>query len=308
MKKVSFLLVTGLLMFFTACQKETGIDSMSDSVSVTVKADVTSGFSRVPGDGLTVNRCVLQVYKVVEGQATAYGELKYSAMSGGNASFDLNLPKKTDFQFVLWADYVDDPAASISTDKHYTLADGLTNISFSRSYEGNDETRDAFCGVADLTAENISSGPVDVTLTRPFAQLSISSSDLQSATPRPAKVKITSVENNLVTGFNAQTGELSTVDAPFSYEAPILSGEIENQMTLDYLFAPADEAQLISFNVEFFDASGASLSTRNLSNIPLQKNYATKITGNFFSSVSEVDVTVAATVDAGFDGNKDKSY
>lgn len=308
MKKVSFLLVSGLLMLFTACQKEASIDSMPDSVSVTVKVDVPSDFSRAPGDGKTVNRCVLQVYKVGEGQAaTAYGAFKYSAISGKNASFDLNLPKNTDFRFVLWADYVDDPENAISTDKHYTLADGLTNISLSNVYAGNDETRDAFYGVVDLASEN-SSETIAVTLKRPFAQLSIYSSDLQSATPQPAKVRITSTANNLVTGFNAQTGELSTMEAKFSYEAPILAEGYENQLTLDYLFAPADEAQLINFDVEFLDSGNNSLSVKNLSNIPLQKNYATKITGNFFSSVSEVDVTVTATVNAGFDGEKGENH
>lgn len=214
------------------------------------------------------------------------------------------MPKNTDFRFVLWADYVDDPVNAISTDKHYTLAQGLANVSFSNDYTGSDETRDAFYGVADLTDEET----IDVTLTRPFAQLSIYSSDLQTAVPQPVKVKITSDYNNLVTGFNACTGELSTSDAKFSYEASILAGGNENQMTLDYLFAPTDEAQLINFNVEFFDADDISLSTKDLSNIPLQKNYATKITGNFFSSVPEVEITVAATVNAGFDGEKNQNY
>ncbi|MCR8893829.1 DUF6562 domain-containing protein [Bacteroides sp. ET336] len=305
MKKLTFLLVSGLLILFSACQKVGGIDSVSDSVSVNVKADVPSGVSRVPGDGMTVNRCVLQVYKVVDGQTmTAYGELKYSAMLDREANFELNLPKNTDFRFVLWADYVDDPVNAISTDKHYALAQGLANVSFSNDYTGSDETRDAFYGVADLTDEET----IGVTLTRPFAQLSIYSSDLQTAVPQPVKVKITSDDNNLVTGFNACTGELSTSDAKFSYEASILAGGNENQMTLDYLFAPTDEAQLINFNVEFFDADDISLSTKDLSNIPLQKNYATKITGNFFSSVPEVEITVAATVNAGFDGEKNQNY
>lgn len=305
MKKVSFLLISGLLVFFAACQKEAGIDSMSDAVSITLKADVPSGISRAPGDGLTVNRCVLQIYKVGDnGSTTAYGDLKYSQMSGGNANFDLKLPKNSDFRFVLWADYVNDPLNAISTDKHYTLAEGLKNISLSTGYTGNDETRDAFYGVSDLDISDGNGAPITVTLKRPFAQLSIYSSDFQSASPVPATVKITSDDNNLVTGFNACTGELSTSDAKFSYEASILSGGNENQMTLDYLFAPADEAQLINFQVEFFDAAGTSLSVKNLSNIPLQKNYATKITGNFFSEISDVDVTVTANVNAGFDGDK----
>lgn len=301
MKKV-LLLAASWLMILTGCQKEATMDTQSeDFVSVQVATALPAEFTRTPGDGTQVNRAVLQAYKVTEGTAVKYGTLEYASVSEKKASFNLQLPKNQNFKFVVWADKVDDATADIQTDKHYSLSNGLDAITLAGNYVGNDETRDAFygAGTVDTSSENPSA---QISLYRPFAQLNIFATDYASASPQPVKVRISSTDNNLVTGFNAETGELASATGQFSYESAILTGGEADQMTLDYLFAPADQQELLTFKVEFLDAGGSVIASRELSNIPIQKNYRTNVRGSFFTgTTTDIDVDIEATINPGFE-------
>lgn len=301
MKKV-LLLAASWLMILTGCQKEATMDTQSeDFVSVQVATALPAEFTRTPGDGTQVNRAVLQAYKVTEGTAVKYGTLEYASVSEKKASFNLQLPKNQNFKFVVWADKVDDATADIQTDNHYSLSNGLDAITLAGNYVGNDETRDAFygAGTVNTSSENPSA---QISLYRPFAQLNIFATDYASASPQPVKVRISSTDNNLVTGFNAETGELASATGQFSYESAILTGGEADQMTLDYLFAPADQQELLTFKVEFLDAGGSVIASRELSNIPIQKNYRTNVRGSFFGgTTTDIEVDIEATINPGFE-------
>ena len=302
MKKV-LLLAASWLMILTGCQKEATMDTQSeDFVSVQVATALPAEFTRTPGDGTQVNRAVLQAYKVTEGTAVKYGTLEYASVSEKKASFNLQLPKNQNFKFVVWADKVDDATADIQTDKHYSLSNGLDAITLAGNYVGNDETRDAFYGegTVDTSSENPSA---QISLYRPFAQLNIFATDYASASPQPVKVRISSTDNNLVTGFNAETGELVSATSQFGYESAILTGGEAGQMTLDYLFAPADQQELLTFKVEFLDGENEVIASRELSNIPIQKNYRTNVRGSFLGgTTTDIEVDIEATINPGFEG------
>lgn len=301
MKKV-LLLAASWLMILTGCQKEATMDTQSeDFVSVQVATALPAEFTRTPGDGTQVNRAVLQAYKVTEGTAVKYGTLEYASVSEKKASFNLRLPKNQNFKFVVWADKVDDATADIQIDKHYSLSNGLDAITLAGNYVGNDETRDAFygAGTVNTSSENPSA---QISLSRPFAQLNIFATDYASALSQPVKVRISSTDNNLVTGFNAETGELTSATNQFGYESAILAGGEAGQMTLDYLFAPADQQELLAFKVEFLGDNGSVIASRELSNIPIQKNYRTNVRGSFFGgTTTDIEVDIEATINPGFE-------
>lgn len=301
MKKV-LLLAASWLMILTGCQKEATMDTQSeDFVSVQVATALPAEFTRTPGDGTQVNRAVLQAYKVTEGTAVKYGTLEYASVSEKKASFNLQLPKNQNFKFVVWADKVDDATAYIQTDKHYSLSNGLDAITLAGNYVGNDETRDAFygAGTVDTSSENPSA---QISLYRPFAQLNIFATDYATTSPQPVKVRISSTGNNLVTGFNAETGELASATSQFGYESTILTGGEADQMTLDYLFAPADQQELLTFKVEFLDGKNEVIASRELSNIPIQKNYRTNVRGSFLGgTTTDIEVDIEATINPDFD-------
>ena len=302
MKKV-LLLAASWLMILTGCQKEASMDTQSeDFVSVQVATTLPAEFTRTPGDGTQVNRAVLQAYKVTDEGDVKYGILEYASVNDKAASFNLRLPKNQEFKFVVWADNVADATAAIQTDKHYSISNGLDAITFAADYVGNDETRDAFygAGTVDTSSDNPSA---TISLYRPFAQLNIFATDYATASPQPVKVKISSTATNLVTGFNAETGALASATSQFSYESAILTGGEEGQMTLDYLFAPADEKELLTFKIEFLGDDNSVIASRELSNIPIQKNYRTNVRGSFFTgTTTDIDVDIEATINPGFEG------
>lgn len=308
MKKV-LLLAASWLMILTGCQKEASMDTQSeDFVSVQVATALPAEFTRTPGDGTQVNRAVLQAYKVTEEGDVKYGALEYASVSEKTATFKLQLPKNQNFKFVVWADNVDDAASAIETDKHYQVSSGLDAITLAADYVGNDETRDAFYGVSETVDTSSENPSAEISLTRPFAQLNIFATDYATASPQPVKVKITSSTTNLVTGFNAETGALASATGQFSYESAILTGGEADQMTLDYLFAPADQQELLAFKVEFLGDDGSVIASRELSNIPIQKNYRTNVRGSFLTgTTTDIEVDIEATINPGFDGTLDKN-
>lgn len=301
MKKV-LLLAASWLMILTGCQKEATMDTQSeDFVSVQVATELPAEFTRTLGDGTQVNRAVLQAYKVTGDASVKYGELEYAQVSDKTANFNLRLPKNQKFKFVIWADKVDDATAAIQADKHYDLSGGFEAVSLKEDYVGNDETRDAFygAGTVDTSSENPSA---TISLIRPFAQLNIFATDFASASSQPVKVRISSTDNNLVTGFNAETGELASATSQFGYESTILTGGEAGQMTLDYLFAPANQQELLTFKVEFLDGENKVITSRELSNIPIQKNYRTNVRGSFFGgTTTDIEVDIEATINPGFE-------
>lgn len=301
MKKV-LLLAASWLMILTGCQKEATMDTQSeDFVSVQVATALPAEFTRTPGDGTQVNRAVLQAYKVTDEGDVKYGTLEYASVNNKAASFNLRLPKNQNFKFVVWADNVADATAAIKTDKHYDLSGGFEAVTLKGSYVGNDETRDAFYGAGTVDT-SLESPSAQIDLHRPFAQLNIFATDYASALSQPVKVRISSTDNNLVTGFNAETGALASATSQFSYESTILTGGETGQMTLDYLFAPADEQELLTFTIEFLGDDGSVIASRELSSIPIQKNYRTNVRGSFLTgTTTDIDVDIEATINPGFE-------
>lgn len=175
-------------------------------------------------------------------------------------------------------------------DKHYNTAD-LTAISVNGNYTGNDDGFDAFfyC-LSNYKVKGAFSE--SVILKRPFGQLNVKTNDLAAipdAALRPTDVKVTF--SALPISFNAITGVVGTETAEVSYTAPVINAE-NGELSMDYIWAPADEANLADFSVTFINDGNDITTNDAFKNIPIRRNYKTNVSGNLLTKQGTINVTI----------------
>ena len=281
MKKV-FLLAAGLAMILTACQKE---ESLSDpggvctqAITVTIPQELqTRAMAADFGNGAKIDRCLLQIYR--GGQP--YGEQQTATVTDNTATFNLRLVAQQTYDFVFWAD--------CSTGDHYNT-DDLTNITVKGNYAGNNDEFDAFTG-ALLDYQVTGAFSENITLRRPFGQLNVKTLDL-AAIPDPAlkptkvKVAFTAVP----TSFDARKSEVGTTTAAAEYTADVLSAD--GDLTVDYIWAPVEEATLADFSMTFLNGTTEISTNDDFKNIPIRRNYRTNVSGNLLTKQGTFNVTI----------------
>lgn len=298
MKKCFLFVVGFILLVFTACQSDEWTNGgrngeVAASFSVKLPDDGSTVATRATGDGTTVNRCIMEIYLNDELYSREIG-----VISDLTAKFDVRLVTSQTYKFVFWADHVTSTSGeAIKTDLHYATAD-LRNISMIGNYNGSskDDTRDAFFANLEKLVTNAFSE--SVTLTRPFGQLNIKTEDLASIpvnqkttlTPTAAKLSF----KNLYTGINAATGDLLGELSAVTYENTADVVDTDGNLTIDYLFAPKDvtKQHLVNMTLAVNSADGKQITTKDLNNIPVQRNYKTNVTGNLLTVDGKFNVTV----------------
>ena len=304
MKKL-FLLAAGLALTLTACQKDEGLVSGGadyQTITVTLPQSMqTRATADDFGGGTLVDRCLLQVYR----NNQPYGEQQVATVTGKKATFTLRLVAQQTYDFVFWAD--------CSTGDHYATED-LTNITVKGDYTGNNDEFDAFTG--NLLGYNVSGAfQENITLRRPFGQLNVKTLDLASipdASLKPTQVKVAFTA--LPTTFNAQTGLVGGQTAAVEYTADVLS---ENgDLTVDYIWAPVEEATLADFAITFYNGATEISTNEDFKNIPIRRNYRTNVSGNLLTKqgtftvmidpiFNKPDITVVASADEMVDALSD---
>ena len=297
MKKL--LLLTAITLFgMTACQKAESPEITSDEVQITVETSLPGQLdqTRAVGDGTTVDRCIMQIY--LDGEL--YGERQVATVSNLKATFSARMIAGKTYELVFWADK---QGTDKNTDLHYNTTD-LSQVTFAEgdAYKGNDETRDAFFGKVEVTADQNKSVPVD--LKRPFGQLNVRTLDLEevkAAAPalEPKKVKVSFV--SLPTGINLRTGALlDDSKAAVAYTDAAAVVDAAGNLSFDYIFAPAGTEQyLTDFTMSFLDDAGTAVaSDYEFASIPVQRNYRTMVSGNLLTKKADITVNVVP----GFDG------
>lgn len=297
MKKL--LLLTAITLFgMTACQKAESPEITSDEVQITVETSLPGQLdqTRAVGDGTTVDRCIMQIY--LDGEL--YGERQVATVSNLKATFSARMIAGKTYELVFWADK---QGTDKNTDLHYNTTD-LSQVTFAEgdAYKGNDETRDAFFGKVEVTADQNKSVPVD--LKRPFGQLNVRTLDLEevkAAAPalEPKKVKVSFV--SLPTGINLRTGALlDDSKAAVAYTDAAAVVDAAGNLSFDYIFAPAGTEQyLTDFTMSFLDDAGTPVaSDYEFASIPVQRNYRTMVSGNLLTKKADITVNVVP----GFDG------
>ena len=302
--KKCFLLMAGIILLtFTACQSDELANGgrngeVAASFSVQLPGNGNNAVTRAAtaGDGTSVNRCIMEIYLNDELYSRQIGAIQSDGLTAG---FDVRLVTSQTYKFVFWADHVESvEGEAIKTDLHYNTAD-LRNISMQGDYNGSskDDTRDAFFASLEKLVTNAFSESVE--LTRPFGQLNIKTEDLASI-PDNQKEEFVPVTaglsfKNLYTGFNAATGDLLGEPTAVAYKAASAVADANGNLTVDYLFAPntAGGQHLVNMTLAVYNAAGGQITTKDLNNIPVQRNYKTNVTGNLLTVDSKVNVTVA---------------
>ena len=298
-----FLFAAIALFGMSACQKAESLDPASGDVQITVNASFPAQMleTRVAGDGTTVDRCIMQIY--LDGEL--YGEHQYAQVQGLKATFSARLIAGKTYNLVFWADKM---GTNLKTDLHYNTAD-FAHVAFIGDYAGNDESRDAFFGSAQVVADQ--SKAVDVTLRRPFGQLNVKTLDLaevKAAAPalEPKMVKV--AFKNVPTEIDLTTGELAATTQAVAYVDAVALAGTNGELTVDYVFAPKAEGEqyLTDFTMSFLDANKAQVAADyEFTNIPVQRNYRTNVSGNLLTKKADINVTVVPDFDGEIDFDAD---
>ena len=271
-------------MTLTACQKDEvspSAGATSQTITVSIPQGVQTRAAAADfGDGSQIDRCLLQIYR--NGQP--YGEQQTATVTGNTATFNLRLVAQQKYDFVFWADCSE---AGYETDDLSAITLGSD-----ADYTGNDDKFDAFflCKKDYTVTESFSE---TFTLRRPFGQLNVKTLDLaaipdNAADLKPAKVKVnfTSLPNT----FNALTGEESG-EAAVEYTADVLNAT--GELTVDYIWAPVEQATLADFKMTFLDAAGKEISANSdFKSIPIRRNYRTMVSGNLLTKQGDITVEI----------------
>ena len=327
--KAKYLAITAAAsaLLLSACQRDElqGGSISGEEVSVSISAVMPDGGSAVvksntvPGDGSLANRCIMQIYYLPDGESGSadpipYGDRVTVAVSGKKALFpDQRLVSGHDYRFVFWADCVKDNSSTdvLAQDLHYDTEE-FPIVSFKEkedgtlSYSSNDDTRDAFFA-ADV--RNIS-GPSSLSfdLKRPFGQLNIITTDwgvipgdvVDQLRPSNVKLEFKSLPNSIDLVSGDVTGDVDIISEVVEVSQVPLNGD-SKQLSFDYIFAKdGEQTVLTNFIMDFLldDSITEVTEAYTFTNIPVQRNYQTNVSGNLLTDRTGIDVEVVPDFNA----------
>lgn len=253
---------------------------------------------RVDGSGTTIE-AVAPLKKVVD---------KYEPVS-----FSLRLTPNRTYKAVVWADFV---TQGSDADLHYNTSD-FTNIVYKDAQKTdilNDESRDAYFITKDfhLSTNDITE---ELVLKRPFAKVRVVTTDWGLyELEKPDNFKVTYYGCKRFTGMNAVTGVATSEDLPtpgtVTYTGTFNKDQKEyalnydlsaNNRTLmvDYLMTDLTDQTPIHMAIEALDGTTTIAKHDLKTNIPIQRNWLTTITGNVLTT----NATFSISIDENFINN-----
>ncbi|MBO7286522.1 MAG: hypothetical protein J6U69_08030 [Alistipes sp.] len=321
MKKIFALLA--LVLGVVSCQTEPeGLDvnvggeqevAICVSLPEATRANSAVGaFDNVDLENEFTIRYILQVY--YNGQPSKERLVKYS--DDMSVVFPVRLVPNRDYNFVVWADIVEDGDYadnywSNEDGLHYNTTD-LHNITLKPTWVAMDETRDAFTGYYNTADHNVkysSTLPINITLKRPFAKLRVITTDMVelgnlNITPYKGTVTYTTKHRESFNACNGTYGEQTKEEVTLVYNiAQYDDNNVHNKVLFtDYFFANND---VVKFTMDINEANGALIKSNNFNtDINVQRNYLTTIAGNILTDGNNITVEVEDTF-ANYDENGD---
>lgn len=295
MKKIFYALVAWAGMLFAgSCTNESGLDqAVTDQpVQVSFNVGLENVLStRAVADGTGANILYYQAF--LNGEAV--GEPETTEIVSKAATATLTLLSGQTYKIAFWAQN--------SSCDAYDVSD-LSAVRV--SYEGalnNDETRDAFCAVQEITVGNNANQAV--TLKRPFAQLNVGAQEYDHLGITKSQMVVSA--NSIYSQYNILTGEPSELVAE---EVTFAAADVltdthltvaENDyayLSMSYLLA---KQELTNLSFAFYDETDKTVLTLDVENVPIESNNRTNLLGN----VSKEDVEFEIVIDSDLDNDKD---
>lgn len=284
MKKF-FLSLTALCaaLAISSCDKEKSFGANGEIVSTTISVGTESATkATIDGDGAAaaVKRCIVQVRmgdevyetKTIEGTA---GQKSYTT--------SIDLINGQSYTIIAWVD---------AGAEAYAFDEATANVTRVSAESAMDESLDAFFGKATLDLAATQNTQVSIIAKRPLAQINLIATDEFKAgfEPKDLVVTVTAPET-----FNVLTAEF---DGEIEYTAKAPAAYTDKTLAMTYIFAETERSVV---DVTLAATFGTEYE-RVLSNIPVQQNYRTNLTGKFFLMNSEIDIDV----DPAWDGENDE--
>jgi hypothetical protein len=306
--KLFTLMAAAAMMLTTACSSDEPVVTPTGSeTSVTFTVDLPSSISNrartAYADGTTATRLTYAIY-----HQESDGSYKFVLSKSDldiidrQAQVTLNMLSGENYAVAFWAAAKDAPYS-------FNFEDATMTVNYDEAV-ANDEKRDAFYACAKFTATANASRKV--TLTRPFAQLNIGTSDFEEARRSvnfvAAKSSV-SVEGydqlDLISG--EAKGECTTRDfalneRPQGEKFPV-EPETYDYLSMVYVLMPASD-QIVSDVVLKVQDTKGSEQERDYTNIPMKRNYRTNIYGELLTSTNVFNVTINPYFG---DGDEDES-
>ena len=302
MKKF-FFFAAAVIMMAAGCQKQE-LNPVTDG-DTTVTFTVSTGeiATKAIADGTNIDVLYWEIYQDLDEKALGEGKVQDD---DGNKEFtvELKLLADQEYNIVFWA--------QVDGQNHYVVDDlRSVKINTYKDEMANDETRAAFFAVHNFSTENGVAIKEDVILRRPFSQLNLGATTLETSlnlvNNGQLEVKTTQVVvTNIATSFNTVAGEgegeqavtFQHAKTPVDYTQQLLTvnGETYHWLGMNYLIVNG-EADNVVVDIEVETSVGKVNHT--VSNVPIKENYRTNILGNLLTTGAEFTVII----DEKFDGD-----
>lgn len=299
MKKSLLNLVMALgIGLFASCSQEEIISENENSVeTVSVSAQLPGDVVQtraIPGAAADHQlRCILEVWNKTENTLIERIEKLGSEAANDKLQFTFNVPSKTDYECLLWADFIASDATATEgkyADKYYTTTD-LKSIDFNVTDAGlfNNESVDAFCG---SVAKNGTVNNLSVTLKRPFIRVTLTDrSDYITGVASLAPSFETPSHFDVSTGNAVGYTSISATGI-------VPSGTDNKTLFYTFIFASNDQKTLDKdIKIVFTKTEGETEEkTIKAGQITLDKNVKNNVSADFAAD-GGTDVTVDVDID-----------
>lgn len=327
MKHLTFILYIVVLALFSACNDDvfvtdTDMEELQLNVGLDAEPNTRGDMPAILGFD---KRYILEVWEKTGTNTWTFRQryLQTTAVAGAN-SFTLRLPKNTDYDIVVWVDYVTQSTTADLCYNTNTNGEGLSYVSIKNpgttaAPQTLPYPQDAFTATVSWSVAKVNN---TITAKRPLAQLNIRASDADewknifnfSADPikMRAYMKSIAVEFNAITGA---AGARSTPDFNWTYDAypAFIGGKYEFNYTSGAVYYSClvfanDRDPADKYAVTFSRSIGTHVQDKkdytvpdllpdiDMTNIPLRRNYSTNVTCDLILG----DVTFNVTVESGF--------
>lgn len=276
MKKIS-LWMLGIAAMLASCSQneellQDGTDNGLSTVTITAQVEdgVKTRATHAEDDAIT--RCILQVREVGgNSTGTSYNGM---AQADGSYKFTLSLKKEVKYDFLFWAD-----------DESYT-ATNLTAITPTKS------KKPGIAYFGSILDTELTSG-MTVSLTHAVSKVTV------KTTGTLPTGKNVAVNIPTYTGFDVKAGDVTGTSTGQNFAANYTTEITNNEVYSFYVLAKRD-GYLAPTTIISCDGENTTLS-----NVPLQMNYRTVISGDI-ANINKVVGDITATVVSDWAGDKEE--